>query len=212
MSEGTGSTDTRVPLRALEVTNQCVAVCDLDRLSGPGSAAWRLINGSQDEVGQRLAAALMDRDIRRLEDFGGVCETFLCDGDEYRQQPPRITGSAAVYSFTPKKRLAAEGDEMVRVSSAAGYRLLVITLQKKGRFGKVWVLCGILRHRSGPALTYYEDTNTVIDELKRSTESARITAVHVRVPGYEDAVAHLADRVVSQSQYQQEVLAHRDAT
>ena len=83
MSDETGATDTGVPLSALEVTNQCVAVCDLDRWSGPESPVWHIINGSQDEVGQRLAAALSDRDVRRLDDFGGVCETFLCDGEQY---------------------------------------------------------------------------------------------------------------------------------
>ena len=31
----------------------------------------------------QLAAALSDRDVRRLDDFGGVCETFLCDGEQY---------------------------------------------------------------------------------------------------------------------------------
>jgi hypothetical protein len=60
-------------------------------------------------------------------------------------------------------------------------------------------------------LTYYEDTGSVVDELKVSPESARVHAVHVQAPGYDDRIARLADRVVSQSQYQHEVLAHNEA-
>jgi hypothetical protein len=200
-----------VPLSSLEVTNQCVVVCDLAAWKRAESEAWQAIKGTQDDVGRQLAATLEERAIRRLDDFGGVCQTFLCDGEVYRQTPPRIRGSAAVFSFTPKQRLAAEGLEMAEVSHAAGYRLLVLTLQKQDRFGKAWVLCGILRHLAGDPLTYYEDTGSVVDELKVSPESARVHAVHVQAPGYDDRIARLADRVVSQSQYQHEVLAHNEA-
>jgi hypothetical protein len=197
---------TYLPLSSLEVTNQCVVVCDLGAWNGPESPAWQIIKGTQDEVGRRLAAILHDRQVRRIDDFGGVCKTFLCDGEEYRKAPPRTTGNSAVFSFTPKKRLAAEGFEMARVSSAAGYRLLVLTVQKDDKFGKVWVLRGILRHLAGETLTYYEDTDSIVDELKRSEEGGKISVVHVRAPGYEDRVAQLADRSVSQSQYLLEVL------
>ena len=204
--------NTYVPLGSLDVTKQCVVVCDLAGWRGPESEAWQAIKGTQDDVGRHLAAIFEERGIRRLDDFGGVCETFLCDGEVYRQTPPQIRGNAAVFSFTPKKRLAAEGLEMARASHAAGYRLLVLTLQKHDRFGKTWVLCSILRHSAGDPLTYYEDTGSVVDELKKSPESERVHAVHVQAPGYEDRVARLADRVVSQSQYQRDVLADNEAT
>jgi hypothetical protein len=200
-----------LPLNSLEVTNQCVVVCDLGAWNGPESSAWQMIKGTQDDVGRSLAAILDERGVRRIDDFGGVCKTFLCDGEAYREAPPRIKGSAAVFSFTPKKRLAAEGLDMARVASAAGYRLLVLTMQKQDKFGKVWVLRGVLRHLTGETLTYYEDTDGVVDELKESAESARAFVVHVQAPGYEDCVARLADRVVSQTQYQQEVLEQADA-
>jgi hypothetical protein len=60
MSDETGATDTGVPLSALEKTNQCVAVCDLDRWNGPESPVWHVIKGSQDEVEEKLAAARAD--------------------------------------------------------------------------------------------------------------------------------------------------------
>ena len=194
------------PLHSLNVTNQCVVVCDLGIWDSAESPAWRSITGTQDSVGQALATMLDDRGIRRIDDFGGVCKTFLCDGEEYLHAPPRITGSAAVFSFTPKKRLAAEGLEMARVAAAAGYRLLILTLQKHDKFGKVWTLCGILRHLTGDALTYYEDTDSVVDELKGSAESGRVSVVHVQAPGYEERISRLADRVITQDQYQREVL------
>jgi len=194
------------PLSSLDVTNQCVVVCHLGLWDGPESPAWRAVKGTQDDVGLALAAVLQDRGVRRIDDFGGVCKTFLCDGEEYRHAPPRITGNAAVFSFTPKKRLAAEGLEMARVAAAAGYRLLVLTLQKHDKFGKVWTLCGILRHLTGDTMTYYEDTDSVVDDLKGSAEADRVVAVHVQTPGYEDCISRLADRVVTQEQYQHEVL------
>jgi hypothetical protein len=201
-----------VPLSSLEVTNQCVVVCNLGDWNGPEAPAWQLIKGPQDDVGRGLAAILDARGVRRIDDFGGVCKTFLCDGEEYRRVPPRIIGNAAVFSFTPKNRLVAEGLEMARVSRAAGYRLLMLTVQKQDKYGKVWVLRGILRHLAGAALTYYEDTASVVDELKESAESARVSVVHVRAHGYEDCASRLADRVVSQSQYQQEVLEQHGGT
>lgn len=141
----------------------------------PGSAAWRVIKGTQDDVGRSLATILDDGGVRRIDDFGEVCKTFLREGDEYRQAPPPIIGKTAVFSFTPKKRIAAEGFDLVRVSSAAGYRFLVLTVQKHGKFGKVWLLRGILRHLKAETLTYYEDTDSVVDELKGSVESGNRT-------------------------------------
>lgn len=193
-------------INRLQVTNQCVVVCDLERWTSPDSSSWDVITGSQDDVGRRLAAFLDGLDIRRIDDFGGVCKTFLCAGEEYLEAPPRTKGNAAVFTFTPKNRLAAEGHEMARVTRAAGYKALVITVQKHAKFGKVWVLCGALRNLTGRTLTYYEDTDSVVDELKTSQEAERVIVIHVRTPGYEDRNSRFADRVVTQSQYQQEIL------
>ena len=73
-----------------------------------------------------------------------------------------------------------------------------MTVQKHDKFGKVWVLCGVLRHVAGSVLTYSEDTDSIVDELKKSAESNKVTAVHVQAPGYEDCIAYLADRVITQ--------------
>ena len=81
-----------------------------------------------------------------------------------------------------------------------------MTVQKHDKFGKVWVLSGILRHLTGGMLTYYEDTGSIVDEIKKSAESDKITVVHVQAPGYEDCIAKLADRVITQQQYQLDVL------
>lgn len=98
---------------------------------------------------------------------------------------------------------------MARVASGAGYEVLILTVQKHDKFGKVWVLLGALRHMAGRTLVYYEDTAEVVDQLKTSPEANRVTAVHVQAPGYENSVSRFADRVVTQSQYQQEVLQGR---
>jgi hypothetical protein len=100
----------------------------------------------------------------------------------------------------------AEGSQMARACAAAGYSLLILTVQKHDKFGKVWVLRAALRHLANESLTYYEDTNSIIDELKASPEGKRVEAVHVQVPGYEAHPSTLADRVCSQSTYQQSVL------
>jgi hypothetical protein len=63
-----------LPLSAVEVTNQCVVVCDLRKWTGPESPAWQVLRGYQDEVGQNLAALLDISGVRRFDDFGGVCE------------------------------------------------------------------------------------------------------------------------------------------
>ena len=84
---------------------------------------------------------------------------------------------------------------MARVSNAAGYDLLVMTVQKHDKFGKAW-----------GTLTYYEDTDSVVDELKQSPEAHGVSVVHVQAPGYENCVVRFADRVVSQSEYLREVL------
>ena len=193
-------------IRDLQVTNQCVVVCDLQRWAGLASTAWEAITGSQDDVGRRLAAILDSRNVLRVDDFGGVCQTFLCAEKQYLEAPPRTKSGAAVFSFTPKNRIMAEGSEMARVAHAAGYKLLVITVQKHSKFGKVWVLCAALRHLSDRILTYYEDTDSVVDELKASPEGNKVTAIHVQAPGYEECRSQLADRVVTQEQYRQEVV------
>jgi len=95
---------------------------------------------------------------------------------------------------------------MARVCARAGYSLLILTVQKHDKFGKVWVLRAVLRHLAIESLTYYEDTNLIIDELKASPEGKRVVAVHVRVPGYEAHTSQLADRVISQSAYQESAL------
>jgi hypothetical protein len=192
-------------ITALHVTNQCVVVCDLERWTDAYSPAWEVIAGSQDDIGRSLAAILDSRGIRRIDDFGGVCQTFLCAEEEYVEVPPRTKSGAAVFSFTPKNRLLAEGGEMARVARAAGYKLLIMTVQKHSKFGKVWVLCAALRHLTD-RLTYYEDTDSVVDELKASEEGNKVTAIHVQVPGYEECKSQLADRVVTQAEYRREVL------
>lgn len=196
----------RVHLAVLQITNQCVVVCDLAMWTSPGSAAWTTVRGSQDDVGKAVATMLEERHTARIEDFGGVCKTFLCDGEIYRDSPPRVKPRGAVFSFTPKNRLELEGQKMAAVAHAAGYDLLVLTLQKHDKFGKVWVLNGILRHLERDGLLYYEDTNTVVDELKSSPAGHRVHAIHVLAPGYEEHVSKLADRVVTQLEYQREVL------
>ena len=59
---------------------------------------------------------------------------------------------------------------------------------------------------AGGRLTYYEDTNSIIDDLKSSPEGSKILAVHVLTPEFAHLTSHHADRVVGQLQYQQEVL------
>lgn len=193
-------------LNKLAITNQCVLVCDLGQWSGEESSAWTLLSGTQDEVGKDLAALLTRFAVNRLDDFGGVSESFLCQEDRYVEQPPLTKTGGAVFSFTPKKRILSEGSEMVRVAALSGYSLLVITVQKHDKYGKVWVLLALLRHLPNGVLTYFEDTNTVVDELKSSPEATKVVAVHVLAPGFENYSSQLADRVVSQAEYQREVL------
>jgi hypothetical protein len=95
---------------------------------------------------------------------------------------------------------------MARVASLSGYELLVLTLQKHDKYGKVWVLEGTLRHSGDGPYVYYEDTGSVVEELKESSESAKVIAVHVQSPGFETFVSEHADRVVTQEGYQGEVL------
>ena len=181
-------------------------MCELDLWRAEDSRAWRLLSGTQDEIGHCLAKYLDQGVVRRLDDFGGVCETFLCNNDVYVDSPPRIKPGAAVFSFAPKKRVLAEASQMARACARAGYSLLILTVQKHDKFGKVWVLRAALRHLATDGLTYYEDTNSIIDELKESSEGKRVVAVHVRVPGYEAHTSQLAERVISQSAYQERAL------
>jgi hypothetical protein len=157
------------------ITNQSTLLCDLRDWNGAASAAWIALTGTQEAVGARLARMLEDASINRLDDFGGVCDTFLRRGEEYLASPPRTVSGAAVFSFTPKKRVLAEASEMARSARAAGYSLMILTMQKEGRFGKVWVLCAALRHFTRGPLTYYEDTGTIIDDLKASPEGSKST-------------------------------------
>lgn len=193
-------------LTDLEVTNSSVVLCDLDAWTAENASGWRVLRGTQDEIGLALAAELVRKGTRRLDDFGGVAETFLCDGETYLATPRHTQGGAALFSFTPRKKLLNEGPGMARVTKASGYSLLVLTLQKHGKFGKVWVLAGALRHLGDAKLTYYEDTAEVIDELKATPEGARIAAVHVLAPQFAELSSRLADRVVTQEQYRDEVL------
>lgn len=193
-------------LSELDITNQCVLVCDLGLWKDESSASWTLLSGSQEEVGKKLAGLFEHHEITRLDDFGGVCETFLCHEDRYLENPPKVKAGGAVFSFTPKKRLLSEASEMARVSAHSGYSLMVLTLQKHDKFGKVWVLLGALRHLSTGPLTYFEDTNTVVDELKGSSEADKLCGVHVLSPGFEGYTSRLADRVISQAEYRKEVL------
>ncbi len=196
------------PLGSLEISNKCVVLCDLRQWSGIDSPAWLIFTGSQDAIGCDIASILDEARIDRIDDFGGVSKSFLCDAEEYKDNPPKIKGNAAVFSFTPKNRIKIEGQDMARVAKTSGYKILVMTVQKDDKFGKVWVLRGILHNWLGQRLTYYEDTNSIIDELKSSPEEGKVIAIHVQVPGYEENVAVLADRVISQAEYQQEVLEY----
>jgi len=193
-------------LSDIAVTNQSTLVCDLRIWKHADSEVWIALTGAEDAVGTRLARMLEEASIQRLDDFGGVCETFLCRGEEYLASPRRTASGAGVFSFTPKKRVLAEASDMARSARAAGYSLMILTLQKDGKFGKVWVLCTALRHFTGGPLTYYEDTNTIIDDLKSSPEGPKIVAVHVLAPQFAHMTSQRADRVVSQLEYQNEVL------
>ncbi len=83
---------------------------------------------------------------------------------------------------------------------------MILTLQKHDKFGKAWVLRATLRHLQGVSLTYYEDTSTVVDELKSSPEGSRLVAVHVLTPEFSHLSSHRADRALTQQQYKEEVL------
>jgi hypothetical protein len=190
----------------LLITNQCVVICNLRNFSYPKSPSWQVLTGSQEEIGQNLAAIVSETGVKRIDDFGGVCKTFLCDGDIYLDAPRRTKVGAAVFSFTPKNRIAAESQEMAKSANAGGYELLILTSQKDGKFGKVWVLKGIIRHLANERLVYYEDTNSIVDELKDSPEGNAVIVVHVQAPGYEDQTSSFADRIISQGEYQKEVL------
>jgi hypothetical protein len=188
-----------------EITNQCVLVCDLRAWATPDSACWVSLKGTQNEIGSYLANIFTLAQIKRIDDFGGVCKKFLCDGEEYLKTPPRTKPKAAIFSFTPKKRVYAEGLEMARVAHDSGFEFLILTLQKHDKYGKVWVLSSALNQLNN-TLTYYEDTNTVVDELKTFTAQQKVIAVHVISPGFEQYQSKLADRVISQQEYQNEVI------
>lgn len=192
--------------KTLEISNACVLVCGLTNWTNDDSACWMSLKGTQAEIGSTLARLFDQFPISRIDDFGGVCKTFLCRGDEYLLDPPKTKPGAAIFSFTPKKRVEAEGLEMARVAHVSGYHYLVLTLQKHGKFGKVWVLSAALDKMQSGIPTYYEDTSTVIDELKVSNVGTKVIAVHVQSPGFEEFVSTHANRVITQETYQKEVL------
>lgn len=70
----------------------------------------------------------------------------------------------------------------------------------------MWTLEGLLRHLDDRTIDYYEDTNTVIDDLKASEQGHRINAVHVQAAGFEEYVSNAADAVISQQGYLTKVL------
>ena len=96
---------------------------------------------------------------------------------------------------------------MARVAAFAGYRLLILTAQKRKKYGKVWTLEGLLRHLDDDrTIDYDEDTNTIIDDLKASEQGHRIYAVHVQAAGFEEYVSNAADAVIRQQGYLTKVL------
>lgn len=198
--------DVATTLEAAGVSNQCLLVCDLADYHGTDPACWTVVKGTQDAAGAAIADKLATAGVTRLEDFGGVAQSLLCEGDTYLEQPPRVRPGGAILSFTPKKRLLAEGHEMARVAAAAGYRLMILTLQKYGKYGKSWVLCGMLRHAQEGGYTFYEDTAEVVDEIKTSGEGGKVVAVHVEAPGFEEYRSRHADRVLTQREYRDAVL------
>jgi hypothetical protein len=76
-------------LREEDISNQCVLLCDLSKYEGPESEAWEIVKGTQDKVGEIIAKAVKEKKVTRIDDFGGVCKTFLCDGESYRERPPK---------------------------------------------------------------------------------------------------------------------------
>jgi hypothetical protein len=176
-------------------------LCDVSQWQDPSSPVWCPLVGSQDEIGQRIAAMIHANNTDRLDDFGGVAAFALCDGRTYRTAPPRMRQGGAIFSFTPKKQLLSEGEEMARAAASAGYGWMLIMLTKHGKFGKVWILESILRADPDLRLEYFEDSNGVIDEIKSLDVGERLKAIHVQVPGYEYCVAKHADRRVTQSEY-----------
>ncbi|HKB58528.1 MAG TPA: hypothetical protein VKC56_00640 [Gallionellaceae bacterium] len=201
---------THATLEDAGVSNQCVLVCELKDYHGKGSICWNVYKGAEDEIGTAVAERLRQAHISRIEDFFGVSQTILCEGGQYAEDPLLVRPHGAVFSFTPRKRVMEEAHDMARAARSAGYELLVVTPQKHGKFGKAWVLRAVLRHAGEAAYTYYEDTNTVIDEIKSLPEGARLTAIHVEAPGFEEFKSQLSDRVISQKRYLEEVLQPRE--
>ena len=194
------------PLDETQISNKCVILCDLSTYQDDRSACWRILKGTQEEIGREIASLLERSDIKRIDDFGGVSKSFLCDDEAYREEPPKTKPNAAIFSFTPKNRAKKEAHEMARAASKSGYRWMILTVQKHHKFGKVWVLDAILQQWNKEPLTYYEDTNTVIDEIKASHAGEKVFAVHVIAPGFEAYLSEKADRIISQKEYQEEVL------
>jgi hypothetical protein len=61
------------PLGSLQITNQCIVVCDLRNWTSADSSAWYVVSGTQDDVGKDVAPLVDDSDVNRIDDFGGVC-------------------------------------------------------------------------------------------------------------------------------------------
>ena len=145
------------------ITNQCVVLCDLSMFKKDNDSCWYIAKGSQEEIGKLIANEVKDRNITRIDDFGGVCKTFLCEGEDYKSNPPKTTENAMIFSFTPKNKCIIEGVEMAMVASMSGFNYMILTVQKNDKFGKVWVLSEVLKNITEYEITYYEDTSTVVD-------------------------------------------------
>jgi hypothetical protein len=91
------------PLISIEISNQSVVVCDLRTWTGADTdvSGWNVLKGTQDEIGRVVAELFDEAGTTRIDDFGGVCETFLCDGESYLDNPPRTKEGNAVFSFKP---------------------------------------------------------------------------------------------------------------
>jgi hypothetical protein len=93
------------PLISLEITNRTVVVCNLRAWTGADVSGWKVLKGTQDVVGRDIAPLLDQAGTTRIYDFGGFCKTFLCDGENYLDTPPRTNSGSAMFSFTPKNRV-----------------------------------------------------------------------------------------------------------
>ena len=186
------------------VSNQCVVLCNLGIFKKDKDNCWYIAKGSQEEIGKLIANEVKQLNITRIDDFGGVCKTFLCEGENYKLNPPKTKDNAMIFSFTPKNKCILEGVEMAKVASDSGFNYMILTVQKNDKFGKVWVLSETLKNITDYEITYYEDTSTIVDELRGKIQSHKLC--HIIAPGFEDYKSKRADQVLTQMEYQKEVL------